>query len=102
MILQPIVESQTKTMIISRANKNGGPRLKGFPYGEDPHTGYRGYRVGYCDGCNNPLFIRTLEVKEMMGEFGCSHTNWEPEAIKVPLRKRMAGWLIYALGGRVD
>lgn len=58
-------------MFISRQNAKGGVPLKGYPLDTDPKSGYMGYKIGYCGcGCNEPLFIRTVDLNDVVNRFG--------------------------------
>lgn len=78
-------------MIITRKNKIGGRPLSGYPFEEDPDTGYLGRKVGYCGGCNHPLLIRTIDLKEVLDTLG--------EGINKPARIPFKHKLIKYLGG---
>lgn len=83
-------------MLISRANMKGGRPLRGFPFDEDPKTGLLGYKVGYCSGCNEPIMIRSVELRDVVDHFGRIVDDRENK--KVSLRE----WLVKKLGGRLD
>lgn len=83
-------------MLVSRANLNGGRPLKGYPYDEDPETGLLGFKLGYCSGCNEPIMIRSVDVREVVKHFG-DIVDYEPPR-RLSLKKRIILWL----GGRVE
>ena len=81
-------------MFITRQNAKGGPRLKICPIDVDERTGNFGYRIGYCSGCNEPLMIRTVELREVLEYFGVSGS----EKLKhESLRER----IVHILGGEI-
>lgn len=81
-------------MLITRQNLNGGPKLKTCPLVYDESTGSLMHKVGYCNGCNEPLGIRTVDLKEVMEVFGLSFG----QNYKLSLRERV----IKFLGGKID
>lgn len=81
-------------MIVTKQNPNGGPMLKMYPIDEDPETGVLGYKVGYCPcGCNQPLLLRTVDVRDIVNRFGWSLTEYEAAIKKlkpkVSFRKKL-------------
>jgi len=79
-------------MIITRKNALGGRPISKFPIGVDPDSGYYGYKIGYCQRCNNPLYMRSIDVGDIMGYFG------ERDKPKTPFKHKLIKWL----GGSVD
>ena len=83
-------------MIISRANLQGGRPLRGYPLEEDPKTGMYGYKVGYCSGCNEPVMIRTIELRGVVEHFGRIVDDRLTK--RVSLKHRLITWL----GGKIE
>lgn len=56
-------------MFITRQNLRGGAKLRGFPLAEDKDSGFLGYKIGYCSGCNKDLLMRTIEIGQVVEKF---------------------------------
>ncbi len=70
-------------MLITRSHPNGGRPLTGYPIDEDKKTGQLGYKIGYCPcGCNEPLLIRTIDLKEVVDRFGVSDDYYRKNILK--------------------
>lgn len=85
-------------MFITRQHPSGARPLKGYPIDADPQTGKLGYKVGYCPcGCKEPLFIRTIELREVLNYFGYSEESHQKKRLSpiTKIKKR----IINALGG---
>lgn len=90
-------------MILTRQNPKGGPALKGFPIEEDLDTGVLGYKIGYCScGCDQPLLIRTVDVRQVVTKFGISLDEYDSSLFKLKSKKPLRDKIINFLGGRVD
>lgn len=91
-------------MLLTRANPGGGRPLQGYPMYEDEETGLWGYKLGYCDcGCNKPIGIRTIDIRQVMCHFGVSmeeYEEWKNQIIKKP-RRPLRIKIIEFLGGKV-
>lgn len=83
-------------MIVTRANLNGGRPLRGYPLTEDQRTGFLGYKLGYCSGCNEPVSIRTVDIKDVVNHFGL--VIEEKEGDRISFRQKVILWL----GGRIE
>ena len=86
-------------MLITRKNLRAGRPLQGFPLiGE---RGLLGYKVGYCEGCNEPIVIRTIDVREIVDNFGVSDDFYKHSfhlfGHREPIKHRVIRWL----GGEV-
>ena len=79
-------------MLITRQNLNGGPKLKSCPLVIDENSGTLMHKLGYCANCNEPLGIRTVDLKEVLEVFGFG------EGYKLSLRERV----IKLLGGKIE
>jgi len=91
-----------KFMIITRANPSGGRPLRGYPLCEDPDTGLLGYKVGYCGcGCDQPLLIRTVDVRQIVDKFGGGLSDYQRWYDKLKPKQSLKHLIIKALGGRV-
>lgn len=86
-------------MMISRKNLRGGRRLEGFPLVEE--QGLLGYKVGYCEGCNEPIVIRTIDVREVVDNFGVSDDVYRRSFNLFKDRQPMKHRVIHWLGGEV-
>lgn len=75
-------------MLITRQNQKGGPKLKSCPIDIDEKSGNFGYKIGYCDGCNEPLLIRTLDLREILDYFGMAG-EFKTQSI----REKIIHWL---------
>lgn len=87
-------------MMLSRKNLKGGVVLKTFPLTEE--RGYLGYKLGYCDGCNEPILIRTIDTQEVLSflfysteQYKKLLKNLKP---KISFKKRFIKWIIGRLG----
>lgn len=87
-------------MMLTRQNLKGGPKLKKFPLEEI--NGALGYKVGYCEGCNEPLLLRTLDAREIL-----AHLHYSEEAYakllknlkpKLSFKKRLIKYLVGKMG----
>lgn len=86
-------------MLVTKKNMLGGRELTKFHIEEE--NGVWGYKVGYCScGCNEPLLIRTIDLKDIVDQFGISLEayNYMKEAFKkfrprVTVRQRMINFL---------
>jgi hypothetical protein len=81
-------------MLLTRKNAKGGAPLKSYTLDEDPRTGCLGLKFGYCEGCNEPIFIRTVEMRDVISQFGYSLSM---KSRREPIKHK----LIKFLGGRV-
>lgn len=77
--------------LLTRQNLNGGPKLKICPITVDEDTGTLYHKVGYCSHCNNPLGIKTIDIKEVISHFAGYNNEY-----KKSIRER----IIEALGGK--
>lgn len=86
--------------MLSRRNLKAGVSLKKFPLEEE--NGQLGYKVGYCEGCNERLLIRTIDMKHLMAYFHYSEETYkkllENLKPKFSFRKRLIKWLVGKLG----
>lgn len=80
-------------MLITRQNSKGGPKIQNFPIDEDKNTGMFGYKIGYCEGCNEPILLRTIDLREIFMRFGV-------DKYEVP-KETFREWVIKRLGGQV-
>jgi hypothetical protein len=88
-------------MIITKQNPNGGPTLKSYPIREDKETGVLGYHVGYCPcGCNEPLLIRTVDIREVVNRFGMTLNEHDQVFQRLEPKKPLRQKIIEFLGGK--
>src|SRR6266481_6189860 len=91
-------------MLLTRKNLRAGQRLQSnsFPIEIDEKTMLTGYKLGYCDRCNDPIIVQLREAREIAENFHGSITFYF-ETIKhltkqskpnVPFTVRIAKWLI--------
>jgi hypothetical protein len=97
-----IINEKGDLVIITRQNPKGGPALKSYTIAEDPDSGTLGYRIGYCDcGCQRPLFIRTLEIREMLEIFGYAVDRYDSVFARLKPKVSIRHRIIKMLGGKV-
>ena len=95
-------------MFITKANPKGGRPLTCFPISEDPKTGFLGYKIGYCQcGCNEPLLIRTIDLREIVDRFAVSQEIYDILYAKKEFgisvfKRQVREKLIKLLGGSVN
>lgn len=86
--------------MISRKNLKAGRKLKSFPLEEV--NGSLGYKIGYCEGCNETILLRTIDAREIL-----AHLHYSEEAYskllndlkpKFSIKKRFIKWLVGLLG----
>lgn len=53
-------------MFFTRKPKSGRP-LTTYPFQVEPRTGRMGVKLGFCDGCGEPLFIRNMDLQDILG-----------------------------------
>lgn len=97
-----VINEKGDIVIISRQNMKGGPALKGYPLDEDPDTGQLGHKLGYCPGCNNPLLIRTLDMRDIVAKFGTTINEYEGIFKRLKPKTPFRHKVIRLLGGKVD
>lgn len=89
-------------MMLTRKNLKGGRELgpKSFPLEEI--DGRLGYKLGYCEGCNEPILIRTTDTREMLAHFHYSEEAYKKLLNdlkpKFSFKKRFIKWLVGLLG----
>lgn len=83
-------------MFVSRKHPKFGRPLSTFPLCADEKSGNFGYKIGYCDGCSEPILIRSIDLQEVVDTFGISET-----AIKNKRSVSFRHRVIRLLGGTV-
>lgn len=87
-------------MMLTRKNLLGGRRLKEFPLVEE--TGHLGFKLGYCEGCNEPVLVSTLDTQEILAHLFYSQKKYKKLLsrleIKETFKKRFIKWIIGKLG----
>jgi len=85
-------------MFLTRKNLKGGRRLVDFPICEDEKTLQFGFKIGYCEGCNEPLLVRISDSLEIANHLGASYQGYRKIFSKItpriPLSVRFGAWLI--------
>lgn len=56
-------------MLLTRKNPRAGKRLTGFPIVREPRSDQVGYKLGYCDGCGEPIIALIHEAREIAANF---------------------------------
>lgn len=88
--------------MITRKNLKGGRRLTNFPLVTEERAGTLGYKLGYCEGCNEPLCIKLGDVQEVLAHLFYSqkqHKHLIAKLMpKISFRRRFIKWLIGRLG----
>ena len=87
-------------MILTRKNLKGGRQLNSFPLLTE--NGQLGYKLGYCNGCNEPILIKTLDTQEILSHLFHSQNTYKnllrKLQPKIPITKKIIKWLIGKLG----
>lgn len=87
-------------MILTRKNLLGGRELKSFPLVEE--NGMLGYKLGYYEGCNEPVLLKTTDCQEILAHLFSSQKSYKTLLsrleIKEPLKRRLIRWVIGKLG----
>lgn len=55
-------------MLITRKSRGGGKILTTYPLRLEPRTGLMAIKMGYCEGCNEPIFFRTIDVQNILDD----------------------------------
>lgn len=87
-------------MMLSRKNLKAGVKLKGYPLEEE--NGNLGFKVGYCEGCNEPLLFRTIDTQDILAKLFYATEKYdkllEDLKPKFSFKKRLIKWLVGKLG----
>jgi hypothetical protein len=87
-------------MFITRQHPSGARPLKAYPIDTEPRSGKLGYKIGYCMcGCKEPLFIRTIELREVLEYFGEINNSYYNK--KLSLTTKLKSRIIKMLGGTI-
>jgi len=89
-------------MLIIRKNRLAGRALTGYPIVVDEKTGLWGLKIGYCEGCNEPITLRTIDARDFASAYGASLDQYYKFArrlqaerrARTPLNIRFAKWLL--------
>ncbi len=97
-VCKNIIKTKKINTFITRQHPRGARPLTGYPIDTEPQSGKLGYKIGYrtC-GCKEPLFIRTLELNEVLEYFGYSQESHE--RVRVSPITKIKKRIIKALGG---
>lgn len=89
-------------MMISRKNLKAGRGLTGFPLHTEERTGTLGYKLGYCEGCNEAICLRTIDTQEVLAYLFHSAKQYknliQKLTPKISFRLRFIKWLVGRLG----
>lgn len=87
-------------MFLTRKNLNGGRPFTGFPLVEI--EGCIGRKLGYCEHCNEPILVKTIDVKDIMAYFWYTEKEYKNVIDllqpKIAVKTRLIKWLVGKLG----
>lgn len=84
-------------MFITRQNSKGGRGLIGYKLAD--FHGTLGYKIGYCECCNEPIGIKQIDLRDIVDFFGLTEMKYKRLVDKFRPRQTLREWLIKWLGG---
>lgn len=92
--------------MITRKNLKGGRRLTDFPLVTDERAGTLGFKLGYCEGCNEPVCLRTLDAQEVLAYLFRSQKQYkhliQKLTPKISFKQGMIRWAAKWVNGKLQ